>query len=270
VAACGGHDSAGRDAAVDTSASGDASLDVCSHPKPGPTNTGPQTGVTLTPSGSVMAMNDGQVIENLDITGEIAVLANNVTIRNVRITSGDYYPIRYFDNNNTGLLVEDTEIVGLSGDVTAGISFAHYTARRVNIHGTADGLKGDSDVVIEDSWIHDLSNGPGEHNDGLQTTGGKGVTLRHNVVSGASNATVQAGDDFGTATEDLRIECNWLGGGGYTLNIRGAGATVPKNTQVIGNRFTGDWAYGPWVIDDPAPTVTGNVSDADGTPIDYP
>jgi len=34
------------------------------------------------------------------------------------------------------------------------------------------------------------------------------------------------------------------------------------------NHFVHDAAYGPWTIDDPAPTVTGNVYN-DGTPIPY-
>jgi hypothetical protein len=221
------------------------------------------------PSGSIKVTQNGQIVEKLDIAGEITVLANDVIIRNVRIKSGDYYPIRYFDNNNTGLLVEDSEIEGTSGNVTSAIAFHDYTARRLNIHGGADGLKADSNVLIEDCWIHDLSNGPTEHNDGVQSTGGKGVTIRHNSISGASNACVQTGDE-GAATEDLTVECNWLDGGGYALNIRGTGATVPKNTRVINNRFGRSSGYGPWTIDDPAPTVTGNVYDDNNEPIPYP
>ncbi|MBK7583155.1 MAG: hypothetical protein IPI67_23520 [Myxococcales bacterium] len=117
----------------------------------------------------------------------------------------------------------------------------NYTARRLNIHGSADGLKADANVTIEDCFIHDLSNAPGEHNDAVQSTGGKGVTIRHSVLEGASNAAVQTGD-LGGATEDLTIECSWLSGGGWTLNIRGSGATAPKNTKVINNRFGRDAA----------------------------
>jgi hypothetical protein len=247
----------------------DAGLATCARPKPGPTNTGVPAGTVLKPSGSIKVETAGAVIEDLDIQGEIAVLADNVTIRRVRIRSGDYYPIRYFDNKNTGLVVEDSEIEGTSDDVTAAISFENYTARRLNIHGGADGFKADANVLIEDCWIHDLRNGPDQHNDGVQSTGGKGVTLRHNAISGASNACVQTGDES-VATEDLTVECNWLSGGGYALNIRGTGPTVPKNTRIIDNRFGRDSAYGPWTLDDPNPTVTGNVYDDDGSAIPYP
>lgn len=261
----GGRDS---DGGGQTDGSTDAaSADPCARPKPGPTTTDVPAGVKLTKSGSIKVEEDGAIIENLDIDGSIMVQADNVTIRNVRLTSGDYYPIRY-DDGNTGLVVEDSEIIGTSGTVTSAISFADYTARRLNIHGSADGLKANANVLIEDCWIHDLSNGEDEHNDGVQSTGGKGVTIRHNVIDGASNATVQTGDE-GEATEDLTVECNWLDGGGYALNIRGTGATRPRNTKVIKNRFGRSSGYGPWTIDDPSPIVEDNVYDDTGEAIPY-
>ncbi|MEZ4376144.1 MAG: hypothetical protein R3B07_35390 [Polyangiaceae bacterium] len=72
---------------------------------------GGASGYRAHPSGSIQVTTDGAVIEDLDIQGEVQILADNVTIRRCRITSGDYYPIRYFDNDNVGLLVEDTEII---------------------------------------------------------------------------------------------------------------------------------------------------------------
>ena len=258
--------SAGSDAGGSAGSSDGGLPTACGKPKPGPTNTGVPAGTTLRASGSVRVETDGAVVEDLDISGTITVLADNVTIRRVRIRTGDYYPIRYFDNGNVGLLVEDSEIIGTSGNVTSAIAFGNYTARRLNVHGMADGLKADENVLIEDCWIHDLSNGAGEHNDGVQSTGGRGVTIRHNAISGASNACVQTGDE-NAATEDLTIECNWLSGGGYTLNIRGTGATRPRNTKVLNNRFGRDHGYGPWTIDDPNPTISGNVYDDNGEPI---
>ena len=265
-AAGGGNTGGGNTGGGNTG--GAAGSGICNGDKPGPNNTGVPAGTQLKPSGNITVDTDGAIIEDLDITGAVTVLANNVTIRRVRITSADYYPIRYFDNENTGLVVEDSEIIGKGGDATAAISFVNYTARRLNIHGSADGLKADANVTIEDCFIHDLSNAPGEHNDAVQSTGGKGVTIRHSVLEGASNAAVQTGD-LGGATEDLTIECSWLSGGGWTLNIRGSGATAPKNTKVINNRFGRDAGYGPWVIDDPNPTLTGNVYDDNNEPIPY-
>jgi hypothetical protein len=262
---CGGGSAGASDA---SGGNGGASSLTCSGAKPGPTNTGVPAGAVLTSSGSIKIETPGAVIENLDIEGEITVLADDVTIRNVRLRSGDYYPIRYFDNDNTGLLVEDSEVEGTSDDVTAALSFANYTARRLNVHGSADGFKADANVLIEDCWIHDLRNAPEQHNDGVQSTGGKGVTIRHNAISGASNASVQTGDE-NAATEDLTIECNWLSGGGYTLNIRGTDETRPRNTRIIDNVFAKDFEYGPWTLDDLDPVVSGNTYE-DGTPLNFP
>jgi hypothetical protein len=89
------------------------------------------------------------------------------------------------------------------------------------------------------------------------------------VTSGASNACVQTGDE-NAATENLTDQCNWLSGGGYTLNIRGKGSTRPSGTRILDNRFARHYGYGPWVIDDPAPVVMGNVYDDTGAPIPYP
>lgn len=242
-------------------------LSKCGKPKPGPSNTGVPAGTVLAASDSISIDQDGAVVEDLDIHGAITVLANNVTIRRVHVTSGDYYPIRYFDNDNTGLVIEDSEIEGTSDDVTASLSFANYTARRLNIHGGADGFKADANVLIEDSWVHDLRNGPDQHNDCVQNTGGAGVTLRNNTMTGGSNAAVQTGDEGGVPTDGLTLECNWFGGGGWTLNIRGTAPTAPRNTMIVNNVFSHDAGYGPWTLDDPSPTISGNTYD-DGQPID--
>ncbi len=41
----------------------------------------------LTPSGGVVVVEDGSVIENLEITGVLDIRANNVTVRNVRVNA---------------------------------------------------------------------------------------------------------------------------------------------------------------------------------------
>jgi hypothetical protein len=42
----------------------------------------------------------------------------------------------------------------------------------------------------------------------------------------------------------MTIDCNWLSGGGYTLDIQGTAPTAPRGTQITNNRF-GDAGYGP-------------------------
>lgn len=166
-------------------------------------------------------------------------------------------------------MVEDSEIIGTSDDVTAAISFAHDTARRSNVTAApmAQGERRRADRGHLDP--RSPCNGGDLRSDAVQSTGGKGVTIRHSVLSGASNAAVRTGDE-GAATEDRRIACSWLSGGGDTLDIRGKGVTVPKNTVIVNNRFGRDYGYGPITIDDPKPTFTGNVFDDDGSPVPPP
>jgi hypothetical protein len=214
-------------------------------------------------NGMIRVTGDGAVLDGLNIAGSVDVLANNVTIKNTRIISGDYYPIRYFDNNNTGLLIEDTEIAGTSSDVTSSIAFSNYTARRVNVHGGADGLKTDGNVTIEDSYIHDLSVGNGTHNDGFQTTGSNAVTLRHNTcklsTTNGANACIQMGTESGSASTNWLVTNNLFDGGGWTIN---ATITGGSNNVFTNNRFTRNAGYGPVSIG--SVTWTGNYYDDTG------
>ncbi len=230
--------------------------------KPGPHNTGVPQGTVLQPSGSITVEEDGAVIEDLEIDGQVTILADNVTLRRCRIRSSDYYPIRYFDNDNVGLVVEDSEIIGTSEDVTAGLSFGHYTVRRVNIHGGADGLKVGDNTVVEASWIHDLGNYPEQHNDSLQSTGGRGIIIRGNFLDAADSSTAfQMG---GEPSHDTLIEGNWLSGGGWTLNLSGP---IGENLRINNNRFARNAAYGPASVEGPF-TQSGNVWDDTDEPLE--
>ena len=53
-------------------------------PRPGPSNTGPRPGIELVPSGSIVAEKDGQVIEGVDVYGQI-IKANDVLVRNFKL-----------------------------------------------------------------------------------------------------------------------------------------------------------------------------------------
>ena len=63
-----------------------ASPGSCGYPDPAYNNVGVPAGTALTPSGSINVTTAGAVIDGKDVTGEITVSANNVTIKNSRIT----------------------------------------------------------------------------------------------------------------------------------------------------------------------------------------
>lgn len=236
---------------------------VCGYPDA--TNTGVPAGTALTSSGSITVTVDGTVISGKDITGQVIIKANNVTIKNSRITSSDYYPIDY-SYGKTGLLLQDMEIAGTNSNVTAGVSFDSYTARRVYIHGTADGFKANGSVLIEDSYVTALAVGTDTHNDGVQTTGGDGVTVRHSTFklgdqSGISSV-MQFGTESGTQNTHWLVENNLIDGGGWSINSSGLDGT----NQFLNNRFTRRSGYGPGRTDGAA-IWSGNYYDDDGSAI---
>ena len=207
---------------------------------PDATNTGVPAGTHLKRSGSITVTKRGAIIDGRDVHGNITVLADDVTIRNTRITSGSYYPIRYGEKDNTGLLVEDTEIIGTSPIVTSGIAFTHYTALRVNVHGTADGLKIEDGAVVKDSFVHDLAFGTDTHNDGMQSTGGHDIEIVHNTVlaKGAVSCLMFGGENG--APSHILIDNNLLDGGNYSIYLDPHGA----DRTIVNNHFGKDAVYG--------------------------
>ena len=228
---------------------------------PDETNTGVPAGTNLTTVSNINVTTDGAVIENKLVTDQIYVRANNVTIRNCRIESGTYYPIDY---DGAGLLVEDCEIIGQSSIVTAGMSFGNYTARRVRIEGTSDGFKADSNVLIEDCYVTGLTVTQTSHNDGIQTTGGSGVVVRHSTFKLGDSSGVSAVIQFGTengSNSNWLVEDNLLDGGGWTINSAGGNSTF----RFLNNRFTRRSGYGPGVMS--GSIWTGNCFDDDGSAV---
>ena len=224
---------------------------------PDATNTGVLAGVTLTNSGSLNITTNGVVIQNLNIVnGNIAVNANNVTIRNCRITTYDYYPI---ENMGTGLVVEDCEITGTADTVQAAISFDNYTARRLNISGCADGFKANADATIEDCYIHGLRVTQTSHNDGIQSTGGDDVTVRHNTID---TNTAGVAIQFGSSNTGWLVTNNLIRATGWAFN----GGSGTANNVFTNNRFVRmlDW-YGPASLGGSGNTWSGNIYDDDGT-----
>jgi hypothetical protein len=192
--------------------------------------TGVPAGTTLTPSGTVTVSQAGTVIDGREITGAIVINAPNVTIRNTRIHSNAF---RAIENNSTGLLVEDSEIVNRpaagQNNCHNGIGWGNFTMRRVEISGCENGVDvGDGNLVVEDSYIHDLDTegpsyvwGNSPHTDGFQGTGSN-VIIRHNTIDPtADNSGADAGIIMGTndPNSNFRIEDNWIDGRGASYAI---------------------------------------------------
>lgn len=230
---------------------------------PDATNTGVPAGTVLTNSGSVTVTQNGATVQNLNIAngGQIVVKANNVTIKNVKITGCTYYPIDYDNGTYSGLVVQDTEIESTCSATTAGLSFGGYTARRVHVHGTADGFKADSNAVIEDSYIHDLWVTAESHNDGLQSMGGNNVTFRHNTCdTNTAGVCIQ----FGSSASNWLVTDNLVRAGGWAFN----GGSNMSNNTFTNNRFVKvpGW-YGAASIEGTGTIWSGNYYDDTGATV---
>ena len=239
-------------------------------------------------SGDQVFTTDNQVISGLDIHGYVRIRARNVTIRNSIVRGGAKRcnAAVVFVEGGRSATIQDTEIApSQQNPCLDGIWATNATLSRLNIHGVVDGVKAFDNVTLLDSYIHDLSwfasdpnqGGGATHNDAVQTyEGNHDVLIRHNtLLAGAKgNAAYQVTQDGGKQSTDLRIERNWLDGGGCTLNFSHKGGPTPMTgIYVVGNRFgRGSKFDCPILIS--TQTVlsqnTGNVWDDTGQPIPRP
>ena len=162
------------------------------------------------------------------------------------IENTDTYPIRATEASN--LLVEDTEIDG-NGEGNVAVYGGSYTLRRVDIHDTLDGprIEGDN-VLIENSFIHDLHRVPEGHHDIIQIRNGNNIQIRNNTLTAYNartndpmNAAIQIGGLNGPLS-GLVVENNYMDGGNYTVNAAKNGSSL----AIFRNNTLGDNArYGP-------------------------
>jgi len=260
--------------------------------RPGPANTGVLPGSRLTVvTGNQTYATDNQVISGLDIHGFVQIRARNVTIRNSIIRGGPNPPCNSSvlwirADARASATIEDTEIAPSSpSPCLDGIWAVNATLVRLNIHGAVDGVKAYDNVTLRDSYVHDLSwfasdpnqHGGPTHNDAVQTyEGNRHIVLRHNAMSPGprGNAAYQVSQDGGKPATDIRVEGNWLDGGGCTLNFAHHGGPTPMTgIYVSGNRFGRHSVYQCPILVSTLTTLSqnsGNVWDDTGAPIPPP
>ncbi len=242
---------------------------------PGPQTTGVPEGTTLTGGPGLTITTPGTTVNAVDVPW-IDVKAPNVTIKNSYIHGDSPYVIYNF---STGLIVEDSTIEGSMGTA---ISPNEYTLRRVDISNvengadisnpSSDDVPSISNVTIEDSYIHALSNNETSHSDGIQMgRGTQNIVIHHNYVrvqdSGTpnSNACIIMWTKPGTQNANVRIDNNKLDGRNGTYTIF-APEQAANNIFINNNRILSG-IYGHATGVDIGVTVNeynGNVDDATG------
>ncbi|MGE3327833.1 MAG: hypothetical protein AB7N61_20780 [Acidimicrobiia bacterium] len=215
-------------------------MDLSAFPSAG--TTGPDAGVRLRPSSSFQIVEAGTVIENVEVTGQIDVGANDVTIRNVKINATGLYGVRSLPGM-TGLVIENVEIVGVTEKCSAGVAPNQYTARRVEVSGCEDGFKVGNNTTIEGSWVHSLRYSGGAHNDAIQAVGGSNIQILRNRLDGPWQAQTSAmilHSDL-LPLEDVRIAENLISGGTYSLYVKAKpGMPEPRDVVVEDNVWIRD------------------------------
>lgn len=242
--------------------------------RPGPRSTGVTQRTPLVPSGPLELYRSGEVVEGLDIDGCVSVYAPDVTIRNSRIRCRGvkYQPVVEVQEGASRLALEDVEIDGL-GVSQVCVGWGRYTLRRANLHNCADGARLGSDVVIEDSWIHDMARVGTLHSDAVQTTSGTNVVIRRNTLDVNTyakgrhgNAALMIGSELGTReVRDFLVENNYITGGGFSINVRGD--INASNLVIKNNVFGTDALFGQAIAPPRISLGQGNVVEGSRAPI---
>jgi hypothetical protein len=216
---------------------------------PDASNTGVPSGYPLKPSGGFTVTQAGAVIDGLDVSGCIVVQADNVTIRNSRVR-GSCSSGTITSTSNTNLVIEDVEVDGLNRDgYSALVSTSNFTCRRCNLHSGGQGFHAEFNVVVEDSYVHDIFGQNDSHNDSFVSNGGNNMVIRHNTMlceiiepdpQGGCSAAIAIYGDF-HPVDNVLVENNLLGGGSFCAyggSVDGKRYPVASNVRFVGNHFT--------------------------------
>lgn len=218
---------------------------------PSPASTGTPAGWVpqSTRSTTLTVTSPNTVIQDIRINGgNLVIQANNVTVRRVELVGG-----RIENNCRAGTVIEDTTIRRDSSTSSAdqpSIGPGNYTARRVEINGTAEGFRVGcgGPVTIEDSYA--LVRYPDTcndwHGDTLQGYDGgplvvRNATLEFQERSGCGGTApffyprgANQGNRGPVTVNRLLVD-----GGGFSFRLGHAGS-------VTGLRIVnGSWGYGP-------------------------
>jgi hypothetical protein len=213
----------------------------------------------------------GTVVSGLEITGGVTINASNVTLKNCRIHGTDTAAISVRYSDVSGVIIDHVEIDGGKRSPSViGIKGSGYTVQASNIHGTGDAVDAGDNVVVKDSYIHDLWVAPGDHTDGVQTAGGVNLLVTHSTINAIGvNAALMLGADLSAMNNTVATN-NLLDGGNYTVFAGTDGKYSSGLIKITNNRFGMHARYGPYSFNPSSglPIVfTGNTYDATGEPL---
>ena len=248
---------------------------------PDAANTGPASGTVFTTfSGNFNTSSNGQIVEKLNITGQIIVRHPNVIIRDCIVNCTEFFGVSAVGGPLTNVKLLRTRIIGIGNaaaitpDGMPGLEISFCDISR-----TANGINvGDNALNIHDNYLHDLSGaGVDPHIDGIQGSGGfSALTIEHNTIISWDTSCIilqNEGAGFsGVVINNNRLIIDPVLGGAYCILCQdldaGVGAvsniTITNNRMLKGN--SGGQTYG-FFHNVTALTWTGNVDDMTGVVI---
>jgi hypothetical protein len=233
------------------------------------TSAGVPAGTTLTPSGSLTVSTPGTVINGLDINGTLTINANNVTVKNTRVTGSSYNIVRVADNA-TGVTLDHVTIngKGLNGTEGSNGTYGPGTYNAVDVSGVENGFVPSTGATITNSYVHDLDAPGSPHFDGIQIDGDRSnITVKNSTVDltdKTQTSAVMVDNGFGPAT-NIVITGNRLLGAGYTVYADGQFNNNAITVTYANNHIAkGEWGYD--LLRNAQVTWTGNTDDKTGQP----
>ncbi len=235
---------------------------------PNPLNTGVPFGTVLTPyAGNFVTTSDGQIIENLDISGSVTIAHNNCIVRKCRVASASDYQVIGIADGVSGTIIEDCKIdgtvssfEGMHGIAGVGI-FRRNDISRVENCITVSG-SGDVTTIIQDNYMHDMLATGLPHYDGIQMDGpAQNVIIRHNrIINDHDQTSAIMIDNWAGAIDNIMVSNNWISGGTYTIYVDNQfeGGTIQN--VVVRNNLIDVGLYGFFRISEPSTIVYGNYS----------
>ena len=209
-------------------------------------STGVPDDVELTPSGPITVEQSDATIEGREVSGEVVIAADNVTVRRSRIlTEGASAGIR-IEPGRSGTLIEDVEIDGTDGGCDVGIGFANYTAVRVDVHGCEQSVHAGDNTSVESSYLHDQRGEVDDQRAAVASTGGSNIRVVRSTLEGPPSEPSAAVllQSASSAVTDVRIVGNKLSGGNHALALRDGDYGKPLSVTVRENYFVaGSWRY---------------------------
>jgi hypothetical protein len=209
---------------------------------------------------SVKVLNDGQTLQNADVTSGIEIRGNDVTIRNVSVAGNIFVT-----GDNAMIDRVTAQGVAISSASSTTVQYANIGySKEDGIHITSDRGKLIHNAVLRYNYIHDPRVPSDAHYDGTQVRGVDGLTIDCSVYDpGKFQWTLNAAvylEDANGGHSNVRVSNNWLYGHAFPVMVdAGKSSTFTKNR--IGGDIKWDTCYAGRGLNSGNFSSSGNVWD---------